>query len=34
MEKADNGNFVINDNDSSWIENIIKEHQKRKIYIF
>lgn len=28
MEKADNGNMI--NNDSSWIDNIIKEHQKRK----
>ncbi len=31
MEKADNSNII--NNNSSWIDDIIKEHQKRKIYI-
>ena len=31
MEKEDNSNII--NNNSSWIDDIIKEHQKRKIYI-
>ena len=31
MEKADNE--INTNNDNSWIDDIIKEHQKRKIYI-
>ena len=31
MEKADNE--INTNNDNSWIDDIIKEHQKRKKYI-
>ena len=31
MKKADNDK--IKNSDASWIDDIIKEHQKRKIYI-
>ena len=31
MEKADNEN--LSNNNNSWIDDIIKKHQKRNIYI-
>ena len=33
MEKADNDKIKNNDNNNSWIDDIIKQHQKRNIYI-
>ena len=33
MEKADNEGIKNNNNNTSWIDDIIKQHQKRNIYI-